>query len=243
MTTYDWPITPVRVTSPFGPRWGTMHNGTDYGGDRGTNTPIRAIADGRITSRITGHQVAGNYLRIKHAGGVDSGYSHMSRFASNSLKPGVKVKRGQIIGYMGATGNVTGIHLHLAIWVNRKYVDPHAFLTRNINTPQEDEDMAITNEDLDNIGKAVWGRNNPTTDRTYAQLLRQAAGGVQQARSEIQAQNAIIDNMAKALSAVSGGEAFDQAKLLAGVKKSAEEGTKAALGDSLAFDVTINPKQ
>ena len=65
----------------------------------------------------------GNYIEIKHVNGFETGYGHMSRFA-DGIKPGVQVRQGQLIGYVGSTGNSTGPHLHFEIKVNGRFVDP-----------------------------------------------------------------------------------------------------------------------
>ena len=60
---------------------------------------------------------------IKHVNGYETGYGHQSAFA-DGIKPGVKVRQGQLIGYVGSTGNSTGNHLHFEIKVNGRFVDP-----------------------------------------------------------------------------------------------------------------------
>ena len=66
----------------------------------------------------------GNYIRIRHANGYQTAYSHMlSRFPPE-IRPGGKVRQGQIIGYLGSTGLSTGAHLHFEILVGNRFVDP-----------------------------------------------------------------------------------------------------------------------
>ena len=65
----------------------------------------------------------GRYIEIKHVNGFETGYGHQSAIA-DGIKPGVKVRQGQIIGYVGSTGNSTGNHLHFEIKVNGRFVDP-----------------------------------------------------------------------------------------------------------------------
>jgi murein DD-endopeptidase MepM/ murein hydrolase activator NlpD len=60
---------------------------------------------------------------IKHVNGYETGYGHQSAFA-DGIKPGVQVRQGQLIGYVGSTGNSTGNHLHFEIKVNGRFVDP-----------------------------------------------------------------------------------------------------------------------
>lgn len=116
----------VRYTSGFGMRLHPllkirrMHTGADWAAAKGT--PILAAGNGTIEEygRKGGN---GNYIRIKHANGYQTAYSHLSRYASG-LAPGLKVNQGDIIGYVGSTGLSSGPHLHFEVMVNSKYVDP-----------------------------------------------------------------------------------------------------------------------
>jgi murein DD-endopeptidase MepM/ murein hydrolase activator NlpD len=65
----------------------------------------------------------GNYVRIRHANGYKTAYAHMLRFAAGVAK-GVKVRQGQIIGYLGNTGMSTGPHLHYEVLVNNQFTNP-----------------------------------------------------------------------------------------------------------------------
>lgn len=120
------------VTSPFGMRWHPVdlvwrfHAGTDYRAPTGTR--LRAVASGRVVaSQWAG--VAGNYVRIDHGDGVWSGYHHLSK---RLAEVGDRVAAGDVIGYAGATGNVTAAHLHFEISVDGTRVDPAAFLAARI---------------------------------------------------------------------------------------------------------------
>ncbi|MDD9330142.1 MAG: M23 family metallopeptidase, partial [Bartonella sp.] len=112
--------------SPFGPRkhpilgYVRMHTGVDWIAPKGS--PIIAVGDGVVTKVgvVSGY---GNHTEIKHANGYVSSYSHQNNYAPN-IKPGVKIKQGQIIGYVGSTGLATGPHCHFEIIVNGKKVDP-----------------------------------------------------------------------------------------------------------------------
>lgn len=86
---------------------------------------IISIDDGKVTA-VKKTKTRGNYVEIKHNLGT-SRYLHMK---DNSIKVSVgqKIKRGQILGTMGTTGNSTGIHLHLAILIHGEYVDPYEFI-------------------------------------------------------------------------------------------------------------------
>jgi murein DD-endopeptidase MepM/ murein hydrolase activator NlpD len=111
-------------TSSFGMRfhpllgYNRMHQGTDYGAVYGS--PIRAVTDG-IVEFAGWHGGHGNMVKIAHAGGLGSGYAHMSRIA---VAPGAKVAQGQVIGFVGSTGLSTGPHLHFEVYRGGVAVDP-----------------------------------------------------------------------------------------------------------------------
>jgi murein DD-endopeptidase MepM/ murein hydrolase activator NlpD len=95
------------------------HLGTDYAASKGTE--IRSVGDGVVTdARYT--SANGNYVKIKHNGTYTTQYLHMSKIASG-MKPGQRVKQGQVIGYVGSTGLATGNHLCFRFWKNGKQVD------------------------------------------------------------------------------------------------------------------------
>ncbi len=96
------------------------HTGVDFGAAMGV--PIGSVSFGTITFLGWGGPT-GNFIRIDHDGGIQSGYAHMSRFA-DGLKVGDKVKRLQTIGYVGSTGRSTGPHLHFTIKRNGEFIDP-----------------------------------------------------------------------------------------------------------------------
>ena len=96
------------------------HLGIDYAAP--TGTPVRAAASGTIVSR--GPQGgAGNCVILKHGGGMQTIYMHMSRFAKGQA-PGQKVAQKTVIGYVGMTGLATGPHLHFGVKLDGSYVDP-----------------------------------------------------------------------------------------------------------------------
>lgn len=120
------PVDGARITSKFGLRrhpvlgYNRAHQGIDFGA--GTGTPILAAGDGVVLEarRWSGY---GNWLRIRHAGSFDTGYGHLSRYAKG-VRPGVRVKQGQVVGYAGSTGLATGPHLHYEVWMKGKRVNP-----------------------------------------------------------------------------------------------------------------------
>ena len=120
------PIDGARISSSFGSRkhpilgYTKFHSGVDFAAPRGT--PIYAAGNGKIeiAGWVRGY---GNFVRIKHANGYETGYGHMNGFAKG-MRPGVTVRQGQVIGYVGTTGRSTGPHLHYEISVRGKKVNP-----------------------------------------------------------------------------------------------------------------------
>ncbi len=111
-----------RYTSGFGPRWGRMHNGTDFAGAHGT--PIYATADGVVTHAdwLSGY---GRLVKIQHAFGIETRYAHMSAIY---VSEGQKVSRGDRIGAMGNSGRSTGTHLHYEVRLGEKPVNPMIYI-------------------------------------------------------------------------------------------------------------------
>ena len=101
-----------------------FHQGLDISTDRGQ--PVFATADGTIRSAaFTGEY--GNLIVVDHGFGLMTRYGHLSAFAT---KPGQVVKRGAVIGYVGATGRATGAHVHYEILANGKLINPLQLLTQ-----------------------------------------------------------------------------------------------------------------
>ncbi|HVF18771.1 MAG TPA: peptidoglycan DD-metalloendopeptidase family protein, partial [Mycobacteriales bacterium] len=96
------------LTSPYGRRWGRMHEGLDFGAGHGS--PVKAAFDGVIVG--AGYEGGyGKQIRIRHAGGITTTYSHLSKF----VRTGGRVKAGDVIGKIGSTGSSTGPHLHFEV--------------------------------------------------------------------------------------------------------------------------------
>ena len=120
------PIDGARLTSGFGMRmhpilgYSTMHRGIDFGAAAGT--PIMAAGDG-VVEQAGVQGGYGNLVLLRHNATYETAYGHMNRFAS-AIKPGVRVRQGQVIGYVGATGLATGPHLHYEVRINRDQVNP-----------------------------------------------------------------------------------------------------------------------
>lgn len=120
------PIDGARLTSSFGRRkhpvlgYVKSHKGVDFGA--ATGTPIYAAGDG-VIKRANRFGSYGNYVLISHPRGYKTAYAHLSRFA-RGMKAGKKVRQGQVIGYVGATGRVTGPHLHYEVYKGKVRVNP-----------------------------------------------------------------------------------------------------------------------
>jgi murein DD-endopeptidase MepM/ murein hydrolase activator NlpD len=120
-------INPVdgTISAGFGWRvnpWPEFHEGVDLAADYGT--PIHAVADGivRSTDFESGF---GNKIDIDHENGYHSWYAHLSRFG---VTPGQRVRKGEVIGFVGATGDATGPHLHYQLMLGGRPIDPAPYL-------------------------------------------------------------------------------------------------------------------
>ena len=118
-----------RITSRFSSRrfhpvHGTYraHLGVDFGAPYGTS--VRTVANGTVEFAAYSGE-AGRMIRIRHTGGYQTAYLHLSSFASG-VRVGARVSQGQVIGFVGATGTATGPHLDYRIMKNGRYVDPIA---------------------------------------------------------------------------------------------------------------------
>jgi murein DD-endopeptidase MepM/ murein hydrolase activator NlpD len=110
------------VTSGFGPRWGRNHDGLDIAAP--TGTPIRAAECG-IVSFAGAQSGYGNMVCVKHSSRFETCYAHMTKYA---VAQGQRVEQGQVIGYVGCTGNCTGPHLHFETRVDGSARDPRPYL-------------------------------------------------------------------------------------------------------------------
>jgi murein DD-endopeptidase MepM/ murein hydrolase activator NlpD len=116
-----WPVNGT-LSSPFGWRWGRMHEGIDIAAPSGT--PIRAAKAGNVilAAPTSGY---GNYTCVDHGGGLTSCYAHQSSYAAGV---GDSLAQGEVLGYVGCTGSCFGDHLHFEIRVNGGAVDPLGYL-------------------------------------------------------------------------------------------------------------------
>jgi murein DD-endopeptidase MepM/ murein hydrolase activator NlpD len=120
------PVNNAIMRSGFGSRrhpilgYVKMHTGVDWATPYGT--PIFASGNGVV--EVAGWEGGyGKYVKLKHNNGYETAYAHMSAFAKG-LEPGKRVRQGQVIGFVGTTGQSTGAHVHYEILVNGRFVDP-----------------------------------------------------------------------------------------------------------------------
>ncbi len=125
------PVDGARLTSVFGLRmhpllgFTRMHQGLDFGAS--TGTPVLAAGDGVVEeARWSGD--FGRWLKIRHADGLETGYAHLSAWATG-LSPGTPVRQGQIVAYVGATGLATAPHLHYQVFKGGRAIDPRTAAT------------------------------------------------------------------------------------------------------------------
>jgi murein DD-endopeptidase MepM/ murein hydrolase activator NlpD len=120
------PVNNAIMRSGFGARrhpilgYTKMHTGVDWATAYGT--PIFASGNG-VIEKAEWEGGYGKYIRIKHNNGYETAYGHMSAFAKG-IEPGKRVRQGQVIGFVGSTGQSTGAHVHYEILVNGRFVDP-----------------------------------------------------------------------------------------------------------------------
>ncbi|MFV2093676.1 MAG: M23 family metallopeptidase, partial [Hyphomicrobiales bacterium] len=120
------PLNGARVSSPFGMRkhpvlgYTKMHTGTDFAAPRGT--PVFAAGDG-VIERAGRNGSFGVYVRMRHSKGLVTAYAHLQKIAKG-IRPGTRVRQGQIIAFVGSSGRSTGPHLHFEVAVNGKKKNP-----------------------------------------------------------------------------------------------------------------------
>lgn len=125
------PLEDTRLTSDFGMRTHPVlggrsnHKGVDLAAPSGT--PIYATADGFV-SKAEWYSSYGNYVSIEHGAELQTRYAHMSRIA---VAPGSRVRKGEIIGYVGSTGRSTGPHLHYEVRIGGEAVNPIPYMVES----------------------------------------------------------------------------------------------------------------
>ncbi|MDD3800215.1 MAG: M23 family metallopeptidase [Novosphingobium sp.] len=122
------PVEGVRLSSDFGMREHPVlggrraHKGVDLAGP--TGTPVYATADGTV-DMAQWFSSYGNYVQIEHGAGLETRYGHLSAY---TVQAGQKVKKGDLIGYIGSTGRSTGPHLHYEVRVDGVAVNPMPYM-------------------------------------------------------------------------------------------------------------------
>jgi murein DD-endopeptidase MepM/ murein hydrolase activator NlpD len=120
------PLDGARLSSRFGKRkhpilgYTRLHAGVDFAAP--TGTPVYAAGDGSV-ERASVHGGYGKYIRIRHNGTYSTAYAHLNGYA-RGIRQGVRVRQGQVIGYVGSTGRSTGPHLHYEILRDGKQINP-----------------------------------------------------------------------------------------------------------------------
>lgn len=155
------PVAFGRMSSGFGFRthpvlgYTKIHKGVDFAAP--TGTPVYASASG-VIERAGRFSSFGNYVRIRHSSKMSTAYAHLSRYGKG-VHPGVRVKQGQIIGYVGTTGRSTGPHLHYEVLVNNVQVNPRSVKFAADNSLQG-RDLNRFKEKVKSLGQEYAQRLN-----------------------------------------------------------------------------------
>lgn len=133
-STLLWPVTGGRLSSAFGERGARFHDGIDIAAP--TGSPVQASERGVV--EYSGYRRGyGNVVVVRHAPGLSTVYAHNQ---SNWVRPGQRVRRGEVIAAVGETGKTTGPNLHFEVWVGKRLVDP----MRYFSAPNRVESAAAT---------------------------------------------------------------------------------------------------
>lgn len=124
-----------------------LHTGCDFSAPRGT--PIYATGDGVITKVKSNYGGYGKEVEIDHGYGYVTKYAHMNEF---NVKRGQKVKRGEIIGYVGNTGSSTAPHLHYEVMKDGKKVNPINFFYQDLNADDYEKLLELASRDNQSLG-------------------------------------------------------------------------------------------
>ncbi|WP_246801340.1 peptidoglycan DD-metalloendopeptidase family protein [Bradyrhizobium genosp. L] len=171
------PVANAIMRSGFGGRrhpilgYVKMHTGVDWATAYGT--PIFASGNG-VIEKIGPEGGYGKYIRMKHANGYETAYGHMSAFAKG-MEVGKKVRQGQVIGFVGSTGQSTGPHVHYEILVNGRFVDP-----MRVKLPRG---RSLEGPMLAAFEKARDGIDAQMSSRGSSRIVSDASGTTSQTRS------------------------------------------------------------
>jgi hypothetical protein len=128
---FSSPLSKLDVTSGFGPRWGSLHNGVDLSA---IDEKVKSPADGIVTYTAADEWPCGGKIKIKHSNGYSTGYCHIQRI---DVKRGQLVKKGDVIGITGGgvgdpgRGRSQGPHLHFVLEKDGVPIDPMPFLDKD----------------------------------------------------------------------------------------------------------------
>ncbi len=134
-----------RRKDPFNKAW-KMHWGMDFTAPKGT--PVYASGDGIVARADNKSSGYGNHIRVNHGFGYISLYAHLSKY---NVRKGQRVKRGDLIGFVGSTGRSTGPHLHYEIHKNGKKIDPINFYYGNLSP----EEFAVLQKAAEQKGQSL----------------------------------------------------------------------------------------
>ncbi len=141
-----------RLASGYGMRmhpilkYRRMHAGCDFSAPQGT--PIFATGNGKIT-RARFSKTSGYMIKINHGYGYETKYLHLSKFA---VKEGQRVKRGDIIGYVGNTGLSKAPHCHYEVWKDRKHVNPVNYFYNDVTDEEYDKLLELASRENESLG-------------------------------------------------------------------------------------------
>ncbi len=125
---FAWPVKYTRnITSGYGPRWGSFHEGIDIAQGGIMGKPVFAADGGYVESVVYSSKGYGNNVVINHGNGFKTRYAHLSKI---TVKKGQKISKGEQLGNVGSTGFSTGAHLHVNVVKNGKCVNPIIYLGR-----------------------------------------------------------------------------------------------------------------
>ncbi|MBM1105903.1 M23 family metallopeptidase [Aurantibacter crassamenti] len=119
-----------------------MHRGMDFSAPRGT--PVYATGDGKVTRADNGSSGYGNHIRIDHGYGYLTLYGHLSKY---NVKKGQKVKRGDLIGFVGNTGRSEAPHLHYEVWKDKDRLNPINFYYGSLSAQEFENMLKFANQE------------------------------------------------------------------------------------------------
>jgi murein DD-endopeptidase MepM/ murein hydrolase activator NlpD len=143
----------IRLSSGFGMRFHPiykvkkMHPGIDFSAPIGT--PIYATADGVVDRLNVSFSGYGKTIEVDHGFGYRSRYAHMHGFA---VSKGQKVKRGELIGYVGNTGLSTAPHLHYEVFINNRHVNPVHYFFSDLNPAEYERIVELASIENQSLG-------------------------------------------------------------------------------------------